>query len=383
MNSQQELSASSSRWKHYEAAVNGFQEYWYPVFESKRLGRRPIPLKVLDQKIALVRAQGRAYAIEDRCPHRNVPFSGGGTPAVAKLDFPGHITCRYHGWVFDLSSGLLAAALTDGPDSPIVGKCQIRTYPVEERCGLVWIWMGKNPPVPVEEDIPSELLEADARIYLRFTDRRGNWRYAAENGFDEGHAKYLHRDSLWAQFRRIPAYSKTRIRGEEDDRRWISRVQEETYYASNYPGLGSWPRYHAWNVLYHPSSDKKVAATSIRLPGALRVKYGTWRLYEWYVPLDQDRHIFVQVNACWTRSMIRRCWWWLYYHLLVRGVQHKFLSAQDGWVIEMMSASHPERLYRPDISITTWRRFVEETARDIVGTEGGGRIAAKHQVPAE
>ena len=27
----------------------------------------------------------------------------------------------------------------------------------------------------------------------RITARPGNWRYAAENGFDEAHAKYLHR----------------------------------------------------------------------------------------------------------------------------------------------------------------------------------------------
>src|SRR5580704_12353973 len=111
-----------SKWKQYNAAALGLRDYWYPVMESRRVRRRPMPVELLGDKVALVRERGRVYAFEDRCPHRSIPFTGAGTPIVGKFDFPEHITCPYHGWVFELKSGCLAAALTDGPDSPIVGK---------------------------------------------------------------------------------------------------------------------------------------------------------------------------------------------------------------------------------------------------------------------
>jgi hypothetical protein len=37
-------------------------------------------------------------------------------------------------------------------------------------------------------------------------------------------------------------------------------------------------------------------------------------------------------------------------------------NAQDQWMIESMSIP-PERLYRPDASITAWRKLVEDVSR--------------------
>src|ERR671919_469998 len=71
--------------------------------------------------------------------------------SAGRCVFTGMITCAYHGWTYDLASGDLVAALTDGPDSPICGKAsvRVRTYPVEERAGLIWVWPGDEPPPPV------------------------------------------------------------------------------------------------------------------------------------------------------------------------------------------------------------------------------------------
>src|SRR4051794_36097436 len=111
-------------WPRYRAAVLGFRNYWYPVMLSRSLGNKPRAITLCGEKLVLVRDQGKAYALHDRCPHRGVPLSEG------KCQFPGLITCAYHGWCYDLRTGELAAALTDGPDSPIVGKrtVQVETY---------------------------------------------------------------------------------------------------------------------------------------------------------------------------------------------------------------------------------------------------------------
>src|SRR6185437_613707 len=102
-------------WPRYVAADKGFRNYWYPVLESSKLGNKPRAVKLLGEKIVLVRDRGKLRALHDRCPHRGVPLSAG------RRDFPGMISCVYHGWTYDLETGQLVAALTDGPDSPICG----------------------------------------------------------------------------------------------------------------------------------------------------------------------------------------------------------------------------------------------------------------------
>ena len=139
-------------------AVLGFRNYWYPVLWSREVGKHPVPVTLLGENIMLVRDNGRIYALHDRCPHRGVPLTLGagwlGQRSWSRQEFPGTISCGYHGWTYDLKTGVLCAALTDGPDSPICGKVRVRTYPVEERLGLIWIYVGDIEPPPIEQDIP-------------------------------------------------------------------------------------------------------------------------------------------------------------------------------------------------------------------------------------
>src|SRR3546814_7486092 len=67
----------------------------------------------------------------------------------------------------------------------------------------------------------------------RIEDRSGNWRFYAENGFDEGNAKYLHRTSLWRTFKMMPTWNKIHI---VKQGRWIYRVEDERYWEAEFPG---------------------------------------------------------------------------------------------------------------------------------------------------
>ena len=122
-------------WPRYQAAAEGFRGYWYPVAWSSHITGKPTAFTVCGEKIALIRDRGSVYALSDRCPHRGVPLSQG------NQQFPGTLSCPYHGWTYDLSSGVLVAAITDGPDSPICGKVSVATYPVAERLGMVWLYV--------------------------------------------------------------------------------------------------------------------------------------------------------------------------------------------------------------------------------------------------
>jgi phenylpropionate dioxygenase-like ring-hydroxylating dioxygenase large terminal subunit len=355
---------SWSTWPAYDAAELGLREYWYPVMWSRRLGRKAVPLKALGEDVMLVRDRdGKPRALANRCPHRGVPLS------LGRQAFGGTWSCWYHGWTYNLADGLMVACLTDGPDSPLCGKVRVKTYPVEERLGLVWLFVGDGPPPPVEDDIPSELLTRPSARAGRITIRPGNWRLAAENGFDEGHAKFLHRNSLWTLLRRMPAYSRTHVEPTEEG--WITRITTKVGMEEvDYPGLGKWPKRDWWR------RRGGAPVCSIRLPNVLRIAYPEWTHYEWYVPTDAEHHRYIQLAAKFTTGL-DALWFKLRYWAYIRWIFHGRFNDQDAVMVETMDIP-PERLYRPDVSIIAWRKLCEHPR----GTGGAGGEAL-HEADVE
>ncbi|HTH49654.1 MAG TPA: Rieske 2Fe-2S domain-containing protein [Candidatus Limnocylindria bacterium] len=80
------------------------------------------PVEVHGKRLALVRLEGKFYALDNACPHR------GGPLAVGYLDGC-RLHCPLHGWGFDVTSG----ACDVRPELPVA------TYPVEVREGRVWV----------------------------------------------------------------------------------------------------------------------------------------------------------------------------------------------------------------------------------------------------
>ena len=339
-----------STWPSYDAATLGYRNFWHPVAWSRDIGKKPVATTLMGEKVMLIRDQGKVRAVHDRCPHRGVPLSH----PMASQEFAGTWSCCYHGWTFDLETGVLVAAITDGPESPICGKVAVRTYPVEERAGLVWIFLGDGTPPPVETDVPGELLRDDASILGLSQITPGNWRFGSENGFDDGHAKYLHRKALWTGAVQMPTWHEMHM---VRHGRWLTRVKDKAYFRTEFPGLGPWPPKSWWRV--RPGNKSKV---SIAMPGVVRVVYEKFTHLEWFVPVDADSHIHMQVDV--THGGFRRkLWFKLYYWLWVRWVFHGQFQDQDRIMVDVTDAP-PERLYRPDVSLTEWRKLAEHENRD-------------------
>ena len=338
---------SEERWLPYAAAGNGLRNYWYPVTWSRSLRHKPVGVQLCGEAIMLVRDRGRAFALQDECPHRGIPLSAG------RQEFVGSWSCRYHGWTFDLDTGILKAALTDGPTSPICGKVRVKTYPVEERAGLVWIYIGEEPPPPVEADIPSEFLRSDTLAIGRISVQRGNWRYACENGFDDGHSMFLHRYGvLFSAFRRMPAWRRTKVVNDGDG--WISRDNLERVFHSDYPELGSWPRKSFWK------RGGRRNRVSIRLPGVIRNRYEDQDAvnFVWWTPIDQSHYRMFQIYVISAKGL-RRLLFCLRYWLYLKPIHHIQFNNQDAWMVRLMPDTPPNRYYRPDASIIAWRKLCE------------------------
>jgi hypothetical protein len=137
---------------------------------------------------------------------------------------------------------------------------------------------------------------------------------------------------------------------------WITRVPDEVHYDTDYPGLGTWPPPRFWRT-----RGRGKATVSIRLPCALRVSYAPWSHFEWWVPIGADEHIYLQLVSK-RAGRLERLRFSLYYRLWVRWVFHGMFNDEDRLMVDVMDAP-PERLYRPDIAITEWRKLCDATAR--------------------
>lgn len=164
-----------------------WQNCWYPVTFIQDLSlERPYSFSLYDEPLVLFRDdQGKLGCLSDRCCHRAAKLSTG-----QLLD--GKIECLYHGWQFD-TDGQCVHIPQLAPDAKIPRNACVRSFPVIERQGIIWIWFGQAQAAD-ENTIPIlNTLEKEG-IFLVDTviDVPADYTYLIENGIDPAHAAISH-----------------------------------------------------------------------------------------------------------------------------------------------------------------------------------------------
>ncbi len=104
---------------------------WYVACTPDEIAQKPLGRKICGQQIAIFRGKDNVVAaVEDFCPHRGAPLSLGFVEN-------GNLVCGYHG----LAVGCDGHA-KHMPGQRIGAFPAIRSYPVVERYGFIWIWPG-------------------------------------------------------------------------------------------------------------------------------------------------------------------------------------------------------------------------------------------------
>jgi phenylpropionate dioxygenase-like ring-hydroxylating dioxygenase large terminal subunit len=181
------------------------RRYWHPIAVSRELTTRPQKARLLGEDLILFRdGSGRPGLLVPRCAHRGTSLYYG------KVDDHG-IRCCYHGWHFDVEG-----RCTDQPCEPGGGlhKDRIRQpwYPVQERYGLVFAYMGPahRKPVLPQWDVLEELRDDEKLFATGSSFSVGgddsvkvlpwNWLQDWENTLDPFHVQVLHSTFTAAQF---------------------------------------------------------------------------------------------------------------------------------------------------------------------------------------
>lgn len=174
------------------------REVWYYAIASSQLKPGKMVSKImLDEPVLLGRDKtGAAFALVDICPHRGIPLRFG--------KFDGcEIECCYHGWRFNPAGVCTAIPPLVEEQLPDLSKVRVKSYPVQEVQGGVWVFFGENPagapPIPVMPD-----LALDQKPKLVETMMfKGGIDHAVVGLVDPAHATFVHKSWFWRSTKSI------------------------------------------------------------------------------------------------------------------------------------------------------------------------------------
>ncbi len=168
---------------------------WYLGARSATLTRGAMRREMLLGEPVLIgrTRDGTAFALRDICPHRGAPLSAG------RMMAEGTVECPYHGWRFT-TDGVCAAipSLVDGQDMD-PAKIRVRSYPVREQDGLVWVYMaaaGHESTRPTTEPPKIPLASAKPR-WVESQTFHCSIDHAVIGLMDPAHAPYVHSHWWW------------------------------------------------------------------------------------------------------------------------------------------------------------------------------------------
>ena len=196
---------------------------WYVAGWSADFEQILTPLTILNEKIVIFRTtNGDPVALEDACPHRKLPLSCG------QLD-DDRVACGYHGLTFD-KTGRCVHAPTQPNSIPNIG---VKSYPLEDRYGLLWIWMG----VPKAAD-PDTIFHVENYESPNWGKTKGgsmdiacNYLYVTDNLLDPSHVAWVHVSSFaGGGTEDVPLNVEKLIDGVLVSR-WMHDQQPPPYYA--------------------------------------------------------------------------------------------------------------------------------------------------------
>ena len=113
---------------------------WYPIRRSNELARGQVmPIRALGDDYILVRSpEGQVSFLEGHCTHRGASLGHGGK-------FVGEcIQCPFHGLEYNLDGRCVKVPGTNRIPKAAV----LRSYPVVESLGMIWMFYGPKPTFP-------------------------------------------------------------------------------------------------------------------------------------------------------------------------------------------------------------------------------------------
>jgi len=162
--------------------------FWYPIALSDEVtNEQPLEVDVMSLKFVAFRdTEGKAHVLSNTCVHR------GGALGRGKVNGDA-VACPYHGWEFN-GDGKCTRLPTNPLDQKPPARAKVDAYPVEERYGIVFAFLGdqaedERPPLYEIEVYEKEGWRANDVVVFEVN---AYYQRSVENGMDAAHNEFVH-----------------------------------------------------------------------------------------------------------------------------------------------------------------------------------------------
>jgi vanillate O-demethylase monooxygenase subunit len=256
---------------------------WYVAAKSAEIGQSLVPFTILGEHVVVYRTEsGDPVALEDACPHRKLPLSMGKRQGD-------YVVCGYHGLIFD-HFGKCVGSPTQ---SRIPPTARVRSFPVADKWGMLWIWMGDPALADGSKIIHIENYH-DSSWGLAIGGTMicaCNYLYLTDNLLDPSHVAWVHQSSFAAS-----GTEETPLEIDVKDdgvivRRWIFNCEVPPYYSPVVKFEGNCDRLQHYEVRYPAVAINKSIFTPAGTGGSdkpLHEKAYIMISYHFLTPIDES-----------------------------------------------------------------------------------------------
>jgi phenylpropionate dioxygenase-like ring-hydroxylating dioxygenase large terminal subunit len=259
--------------------------YWQPAALVAELDeRRPVkPVRLLGEDLVLFRKGDGTYGLIGRwCAHRGVDL------AYGRLEECG-MRCLYHGWLYD-AEGRCVEQPAEPEHSRFHTKIRHSSYPVQERNGIVFAYLGGGDPPPFPDY--DCFIAPDAYTFAFKGLWDCNWLQGVEGGIDPSHVSFLHRfldedprETYGQQFAELVDGTDRTLSALVGENFRPDIEVENTEY-----GL------RVFAVRELNEQIRHVRITNLMFPNAFVVPFGNSKVFaQWHVPIDDHTHYWYMI----------------------------------------------------------------------------------------
>jgi len=321
------------------------RRYWHPFAAIAQVEDAKImPVRLLGEDLVVFQAKDGSFGLVDRqCPHRRADMVHG------ILEERG-LRCSYHGWCYNSAGQCTEQPFEDvaNPKARFRDKIKIKSYPVEQKAGMLWAYMGPQPAPLVPNWEPFTWDNGFTQVV--FADIPCNWLQCQENSCDPVHFEWMHRNwssTLFGSGAYGPKHLELKFE-EFEFGHVYKRVREDTDKDNQHWTVGAtalWP--HAFFLGDHiewriPVDDENTLSI-------------TWMFHR----VPSNREPYVQKRVPWWKGPVKdENGDWIISHVLNQDIV--------AWVGQGTIADRTkEHLGKSDVGIVMMRRAYLNAIKDV------------------
>ena len=213
--------------------------------------------KIMSINIVIYRTQdGVPVALHDRCPHRFAPLSLGKREGD-------QLVCPYHALKFDGTG-----RCTHNPHGKghIPTAAKVRAFPLVERYGFLWIWMGdadqaNEELIPDYSELTSGHVNSVGHTYMHV---KCNFELLTDNVMDLSHIDHVHGEIITTRGKLSPIVPKVTETHNSISARWEWEQQPAMMIFAPLLPLPNEPAEQYFNIIWTAPSHIQLTVAAVQ-----------------------------------------------------------------------------------------------------------------------